>query len=89
MSWLSDLLGDTLWGLGTRATAYSRKLSPRALKEEFARWELPHMPESIRGRCVVCGAIGVTADPAVRCPGTDAQQRARAELAKGDNVLHF
>jgi hypothetical protein len=70
---------------GARAAVkYSRKMTPRQLKEEFARWDANHYPHD--GVCNVCGLVGAARD--AKCPGTPAQQRARAELAAGDDHLH-
>ena len=70
----------------TAARRFNRKMTPRELKEEYARWEHNHMPRDPGARCLVCGVDGASRD--VRCPGTLSQQRARAELAAGDDVLH-
>jgi len=86
MSWLTELVGNVIWQVGRKAMAFSRKLSPRELKEDFARWDRPHMPD-IDGTCVVCHALDVQLIPKVKCPGSPAQQRARAELARGDDEL--
>ena len=58
MSWLTDAVGDVLWGLGQRALSHSRRLSPRALKEEYAHWGKPHLPDG-RGVCLICGRADV------------------------------
>lgn len=79
--------GQVLFDLAHRASRFSRTLSPRELKEDFARWDKPHYPSSV-GVCLICGQEGVTYDSRVRCPGTAAQQRAREELARGDDELH-
>jgi hypothetical protein len=65
---------------------FNRKMSPRELKEDFARWDHNHYPSGLDGRCSVCGAFGAARD--AQCPGTPDQQRARAELLAGDVHLH-
>jgi hypothetical protein len=76
---------------GVRAALkFSRKSTPRELKEDFVRWNLPHIARRAPGdtvfTCAICGGVDVASDG--YCPGSRDQQRARLELAHGDYVLH-
>lgn len=81
------IIAETLFALGRQAEAFSRKLTPRELKERFAEYKQPHYPDD-SGVCLICHRRETKHDPRVLCPGTEAQQRARDELRKGDYELH-
>lgn len=81
MSFLAELLAETLFALGRKAAQFSRKKSEREFLEEIATWDRPHMNARKPGdTCLICGlAVLKPDDP---CPGPPAAQAARLKLGR-------